>query len=178
MIKPFSFHKALFAPAMLLLCGIFLQSCTEEIPILKPRSSSVSSKSTIVLNVNNTAYTINDVSPNTIEFRETSRDPAFPLYRQYGIAASNNSQTNLLDYALSFHTDTVGSKKYTLEISQLTINKKTYSTANIYGNAAFKVDKLDAVDNTTSGSFGYFVYDDILTPTDSIYVSGTFNIVK
>ncbi|RYE26663.1 MAG: hypothetical protein EOP42_20505 [Sphingobacteriaceae bacterium] len=173
-------RKALLAPAMLFLCGIFLQSCTEEMPILSPDdlSAKSSSKSTVVINVNNAVYTINDVKPSTIIFATTGTDPQFPLYKQYGFDATNNNQANMLDYAVSFHTDTVGSKKYTLEISQLTLNKKTYSTANIYGNAVFKVDKLDAANNTTSGSFSYFVYDDILTPKDSIYVSGTFNIVK
>ncbi|RYY07417.1 MAG: hypothetical protein EOP43_03310 [Sphingobacteriaceae bacterium] len=178
MCKLLSFRSALFAPAMLLLCGIFLQSCTEEMPVLTPLDITVSSKSTIVLKINNTTSTINNVLPGNIEFRETSRDPAFPLYRQYGIAASNNNQTNLLDYAVAFHTDTAGSKNYTLEISQLTINKKTYSTANIYRNAVFKVDKLDATNNTTTGSFSYYVYDDILSPKDSIYVTGSFNILK
>ena len=178
MCRFLSFRSAPIAPAVLLLCGIFLQSCTEEMPLLKPSDTSVSSKSTVVLNINNTASTINSVSPQTIEFRETSRDPAFPLYRQYGIAASNNNQTNLLDYAVAFHTDTAGSKNYTLEICQLTMNKKTYSTANIRGNAVFKVDKLDATANTATGSFRYYLYDDILSPKDSIFITGSFNIVK
>ena len=178
MYKLFSFRSVLLAPAMLLLCSIFLQSCSEEMPILKPLTSSPSSKSTVVLNINNTVYTINDVSPSTIEFAQTNTDPTQPLYRQYGIAASNNDQTNLLDYAVTFHTDTVGSKNYGLEVCLLNINKKSYATANPYGNAVFKVDKIDAANNTTSGSFSYFVYDDILSPTDSIYVRGTFNIVK
>lgn len=178
MLKPISFGRKLLAPAMLLLTGIFLQSCADEVPILMPLSGSVSSKSIVVLNFKNTTYTINDVKPGTILFAVTGTDPKFPLYKQYGFDATNNSQTDLLDYAVSFHTNTVGSKKYTLEVSQVTLNKKTYSTANIYGNAVFKVDKLDAANNTTSGSFSYFVYDDILSPTDSIYVSGTFNIAK
>jgi hypothetical protein len=172
--------RLLSAAVMLLLSGIFLNSCTEDMPILMPISSSVSTKSTVIVNVKNTnsTYSINDIRPSTVVFATTGKDPAYPLYRQYGFDATNNSQTNLLDFAVSFHTDTAGSRRYTLELSQLTVNKKTYSTANIYGNAVFKVEKLDGTGNTATGSFGYFLYDDITSPTDSIYVSGTFNIVK
>ncbi len=183
MRKPSSFRGVLFAPAMLILFGVFLQSCTEEIPILKPlnRSSNsitVSSKSTISLNFNNTANTITNINPSNILFSTMPGGASLPLLKSYIVAGNNGSKTSNLLYGVSFHTDTIGNNKFIFDSSQLVINKKTYTTFNISGKVKFTVDKLDDTANTASGSFSYYVYDDIIKPTDSIYVSGSFNILK
>ncbi len=185
MIKSLSFRKALLAPAMLLLSGIFLQSCTEEMPILHPPSGAsssgigtTSSKSVINLSINNNANNITNNKPNNILFTSVAGGATLPLLKLYTFAGNNGSQTNNLTFGASFHTDTIGNKKFIFDSSQLLFNKKTYTTFNISGTAKFTVDKLDDVANTASGSFGYYVYDAIINPTDSVYVSGTFNFMK
>jgi len=179
MIKPFSFHKALFASAMLLLCGIFLQSCTEEIPILKPRNGSgtTSNNSNIVVKVNNTAYTLTNKAPGYAIFVPVTTGTGASSSTQYSVNGSNGIQTNVLDFGFSYISNSVNNK-YVLKSAQLEINNKTYTTLNSSGTAQLTVDKMDVAALTSSGSFSYYLYDSPYSPTDSIYVSGTFNIVK
>lgn len=180
-----SFQKSLCAILILLLSGIFLQSCMEEMPILVPQNGTltgttgmVSSKSTISLNINNNPQNISNIKPNNIIFTNVTGGASLPLFKEYFIVGDNGNQTSSLSYSASFHTDTVGSKNFVFESSQLFFNKKTYTTFNISGTAKFNIEKLDDAANTVSGTFGYYVYDDILKPTDSVYVSGSFNILK
>lgn len=185
MIKPLISRKVFFVPAILLLCGIFLQSCTEEMPILTPASGysssvpgSVSSKSVINLKINNAPNDITNVKPGIILFNIISGGTTLPRFRNYLIAGDNGSTTNRVLYSVTFHSDSVGNNIYVFDGSQVIINKKTYTSFNISGTNKFTVAKLDEIASSTSGSFGYYVYDDVLHPTDSLYVTGAFNIFK
>ena len=185
MIKPFIFRKALFAPAMLLLGSIFLHSCTEEMPILKPLGTysnyvpaTVSSKSMINLKINNTQSDITNTKPGTIVFNVVTGGTTLPNFRTYLIAGDNGSTTNRALYSVTFHSDSVGNNIYVFDGSQVIVNKKTYTSFNISGSNKFSVTKLDEKTNTAVGSFSYYVYDDALHPTDSLYVTGAFNIFK
>lgn len=178
MIKSLILRKAILAPAMLLLCGIFLQSCTEEMPILTQLSKSTNGN-VIILNIKNKAYTLKNVNPGFVYFTNiTAGGSANSSFQQYGLAGSNGNETNPLDCIINFDTDSVHVGKYVLSTSQVNYNNVTYTTSNASGNAKFTVNQLNATTNTTSGSFAYYLYDSVFVPTDSIYVSGTFNIVK
>jgi hypothetical protein len=176
MTKIFSFRKEIFSPLMLLLCGIFLQSCTEEMPILTPNYNF--NESTIVFNVNNKPYIVVNKTPGYVYFANVTVGSNNTLYSQYNISGSNGSQTNPIDYLLTFGPDNTNTNNYIFGTSQVTFNKKTYSTINANGKAKIIVDKLDTGNNTASGSFSYYLYDSVSSPKDSIYISGTFNIVK
>lgn len=179
-----SFRSALFAPAILLLCGIFLQSCTEEMPVLQPTSGvnlstgSVSTKSVINLKVNDVQKNITNVKPQVILFNINSGGVTAPSYRFYTLAGDNGSTTNRLLYSAAFHSDSVGNNIFIFDASQVIVGQKVYTSFNISGKSNFKVDKVDEKAYTTSGNFGYYVYDDILNPKDSLYVTGSFNIAK
>lgn len=184
MIKPF-FRKAIFAPAMLLLCSIFLQSCSEEMPILTPQNGytssapgSVSSKSMINLKINNASNDISNVKPEIILFNIVSGGTTLPQFRNYLIAGDNGSTTSRVLYSVTFHSDSVGNNIYVFDGSQIIVNKKTYTSFNISGANKFSVTKLDEKTYSTSGNFGYYVYNNVLHPTDSLYVAGSFNILK
>ncbi|MGI4021040.1 MAG: hypothetical protein ACRYFA_06000 [Janthinobacterium lividum] len=180
----FSFRSALLAPAMLLLCGIFLQSCTEEMPALKSPSSvnystgSASSKSIINLKINDVQRSITNVKPEIIIFNINSGGVALPSFRSYTLAGDNGNTTNRLVYSAAFHSDSVGNNTYIFDASQVIVGQKVYTSFNVSGKSNFKVDKVDEKAYTTSGSFGYYVYDNILMPKDSLYITGSFNIVK
>lgn len=186
MLKPFISRKALFAPAMLLLCGIFLNSCREDMPILVPPSGltigtgtpSVSAKSTINLKINNTQNDILNVKPAVILFNIVTGGASLPLFRNYLIAGDNGSATNRVLYSVTFHSDSVGNNIYVFDGSQVIANKKTYTSFSISGANKFTVNKLDEKAYLTNGTFSYYVYDDVLHPTDSLYVTGSFNISK
>ncbi len=167
--------RKLFAPAMLLLSSIFLQACTEEMPILAPLNGA-SNNSTIVLNINNAAYTLTNKAPGYAIFANVTSGTGTTSTTQYNVTGSKGTQTNALDFILAYEINTAN--KYVLATSQLDFNNKTYTTVNSSGAAKLTVDKMDATANTATGSFGYYLYDSVFTPTDSIYVSGTFNIVK
>ncbi|MVN21975.1 hypothetical protein [Mucilaginibacter arboris] len=177
MNKNLTFRRAIIALAMLLLCGIFLQSCTEEMPILVPRSKAING-SVIVLNIRNKAYTIRNENPGFVYFTNITPGSGNNLSQQYGIAGSDGSPTNPLDCIINFNADSVHAGNYILSTSQVNYNNVTYTTSNPSGNAKFKVNQLNAAANTTSGSFAYYLYDSVFIPTDSIYVSGTFSITK
>ncbi len=174
----FTLRKALLAPAMLFLCGIFLQSCTEEMPILKPLSVNPSNSSFIILNIKNKAYTLKNVNPGFVYFTNITAGTGNSTMQQYGIAGSDGNEKNPLDCIINFDTDSVHAGKYVLSSSQLNYNNIVYTTNNTFGNAKFTVDQLNNATNTANGSFAYYLYDSVYTPTDSVYVSGTFNIVK
>ncbi|MGI4021039.1 MAG: hypothetical protein ACRYFA_05995 [Janthinobacterium lividum] len=164
------------AVVTLLLCGMFLQSCTEEMPILTPLSDPNTSR--IVLNIKYKTYKIIDKLPGYVFFANVTVGSGNTLYSQYNVSGSNSSQTNAIDYLLTFGPDSVNTSNYVFGTSQLTFNNKTYTTTNKSGKAIIKVDALDTYVNTASGSFAYYLYDNVLSPTDSIYVTGTFNIIK
>jgi hypothetical protein len=178
MTKIFSIKKEIFSPVMLLLCGLFLHSCTEEMPILTPNSAFTSGISAIVFKVNNTPYTIVNKVPGYVYFANVTVGSNNNLYSQYNISGSNGSQTYPIDYLLTFGPDSTNTNNFVFGTSQVTINKKTYSTINANGKAKLTIDKIDTNNNTAAGSFSYYVYNSVFSPTDSIYVSGTFNIVK
>ncbi len=175
MTKPL---RLLTVAVVLLLSGIFLNSCTEEMPILTPNSgsSSASNKSIIALNIGNSAYSLKNQDPGFAIFASVSTGTGTSTYTQYNITGSNGSQTNALDFILAYGLD--AKNKYVVTTSQLDFNNKTYTTLNLAGNAKLTIDKMDANTNTASGNFSYYLYDSVFTPTDSIYVTGSFNIVK
>jgi hypothetical protein len=175
MTKPVRLFKI---AVMLLLSGVFLNSCTEEMPVLTPLSGSgiTSNKSIITVNIGNSTYSLKNQDPGYAIFASASTGSGTSTYTQYNITGSNGSQTNALDFILAYGLNT--NNKYIVTTSLLDYNNKTYSTLNLTGAAKLTVDKMDANASTANGSFGYYLYDDIFTPTDSIYVSGTFNIVK
>jgi hypothetical protein len=178
MIKPLTFKKAVAAFAMLFLCGISLYSCTEEMPILNPNSiSSISNNSSIVVNINNSAYVIKNKTPDYAIFASITSGTNNTSNTQYNVSGSSSSKTAPIDFVLAFATDSL-SKKYIVTTSQVDVNNKTYTTLNKFGDAKLTVSKMDEKANTATGTFGYYLYDSVFTPTDSIFVSGTFNIIK
>lgn len=178
----FTLRKALLAPAMLFLCGIFLQSCTEEMPILKPNDLKVttSTTSTIMVNVDKSTFTLKNTDPGYAFFASSSIGTGSSSNTQYNISGSNGLQTNTVDFIIDFNLN--ASKQYILLGSKLDINNKSYST--VYNGltgipkALLTITKMDTIANTASGSYAYYLYNSASTSTDSIYVSGTFNIVK
>lgn len=179
MLKPLSLGRKLLAPAMLLLTGIFLQSCADEVPILQPLNGSgkTSNASNIALKVNNTSYTLTNKDPGYAIFVPITTGTGTSSATQYSINGSNGSQTNTLDFGFSYILNTT-SNKYLLTGGQLTINNKSYATINSSGTAQLTVDKMDVLAFTATGKYSFYLYDTPFSPTDSIYVSGTFNIVK
>lgn len=186
MIKPLTFRKAVLASAMLFLCSISLHSCTEEMPILTPSGGfisssgvgSVSSKSIVNIKINAVQSNITNVKPQNILFTINSGGSTMPSFRSYAIAGDNGSTTNRLLYSVAFHSDSAGNNTYVFDGSQVIANKKIYTSFNISGSNKFSISKLDEKTYSTAGTFGYYVYDDILNPTDSLYVTGSFNILK
>lgn len=176
MNKNFSLKKGRLAPAILFLCSIFLHSCTEEMPILTPLSDP--NTSSIVLNIQNKTYKVVNRLPGYVFFANVTVGSGNALYSQYNISGSNGSQTNAIDYVLTFGPENANSGNYVFGTSQLTFNNKTYTTTNASGKAVIKIDALDTYVNTASGSFAYYLYDKVLSPTDSVYVTGTFNVIK
>ncbi len=176
MSKRFSFRSAMFAAAMLLLCGTFLQSCTEEMPILAPLNGTTNN-SKIVLNVNNATYTLTNKNPGYVFFAPITVGTGSSSNIQYNVNGSNGLQTNAVDFIIDFGLN--ANNKYVLVGSQLNLNNKSYTTVyNNTGKAQLTINKIDTIANATSGSYAYYLYDSAFTPTDSIYVNGTFNIVK
>lgn len=184
MTKPTTFRSKFFSPLMLLLCIVSLQSCWEEMPVLKPLNptdtvaGSVSSKSIIYLNINNAANNITNIKPSTILFTNVTGGATLPLFKEYFLIGDNESKSANVVYTVAFHTDTIGSKKFIFESSELVVNKKTYSTFNISGSEVFAINQLDDNANTASGKFSYYLYDSVINPKDSIFVDGTFSILK
>lgn len=179
MSKPLNFGRMFFTPAMLFLCGVFLQSCTEEMPILKPLNGSAktSNASNIALKVNNTTYSLTNKDPGYAIFVPITTGTGSSTATQYSINGSNSSQTNLLDFGFSYILDSTNNK-YLLTSGQLTLNNKNYATINSSGTAKLTVAKMDTLALTAAGNYSFYLYDSPFSPTDSIYVSGTFNIVK
>ncbi|RYX82021.1 hypothetical protein EON73_04515 [bacterium] len=182
MFKFSTFRNAFIPTAMLLLSGIFLQSCVEEMPILKPSdvSKTVSTNSTIVVNVNKSVITLKNTNPGYVFFASATVGIG-ANNTQYDISGSNGLQTNAVDFDINFNLNST-SKKYVLLGSQLNFNNKSYTTVyngmNGIEKAKLTFNKIDTIANTANGSYAYYLYDSAFTPTDSIYVSGTFNIVK
>lgn len=179
MIKSLTLCKAILAPAMLLLCSIFLQSCTEEMPILSPNnvSGTSSNSSSIVVNVNKSTFTLNNKAPGYAFFAAGTVGTGSSSNTQYNVSGSNGLQTNAVDFIIDFSLNT--SKKYLLVGSQLDFNNKSYTTVyNGTGKSQLTINKIDTIANTASGSYAYYLYNSASSPTDSVYVSGTFNIVK
>lgn len=179
MIKSLTLRKAILAPAMLLLCGIFLQSCTEEMPILKPSdlSGTTSTNSTIVVNVNKSTFTLKNTAPGYAYFATIGIGSGTSASTQYNVNGGNGLKTNAVDFILNFGLD--ANKKYVLLGSQLDFNEKNYATIyNQTSKAQLSISKIDTIANTTSGSYACYLYNSAASSTDSIYVSGTFNIVK
>lgn len=168
--------KRHLAVVTLILCGIFLQSCTEEMPILTPLSDP--NISSVVLNIQNKTYRVVNKLPGYVFFANVTVGSGNSLYSQYNISGSNSSQTNAIDYVLTFGPDNANSNNYVFGSSQLTFNNKTYTTTNVSGKAVIKINSLDTYANTASGSFAYYLYDKVTSPTDSVYVTGTFNVIK
>ena len=174
----FTLREALLAPAMLLLCGIFLQSCTEEMPILKPSDLSAnSSGSTIVVNANKSTFTLKNVAPGYAYFAPIGLSSGTYSGTQYNVNGGNGLKDNSVDFVLDFGLD--AGKKYVVLSSQLDLGDKSYTTLNNQNvKAQLTVTKLDTIANAASGSYAYYLYNSAVSPTDSIYVNGTFNIVK
>ena len=103
---------------------------------------------------------------------------AEPKLRQHSIGATNGSKSNMIDYSVLFHTDHAGSNNYVVDASQLVFNQKKYVTVNRFRKAKLNIKQLDTGNTAALGSFGYYVYDSVSAPKDSIYVSGSFNIEK
>ncbi len=179
MIKSLTLRKAVLTPAMLLLCGIFLQSCTEEMPILSPNDliGKTSNSSSIVVNVNKSVFTLNNKAPGYAFFAVGTVGTGSSSNTQYNVSGSNGLQTNGIDFIIDFDLNT--SKKYVLVGSKLNFNDKSYTTVyNGTKKAQLTINKMDTIANTINGSYAYYLYNSASSPTDSIYVSGTFNIVK
>ncbi|MGI4730009.1 MAG: hypothetical protein ACRYGB_15675 [Janthinobacterium lividum] len=178
MNKLFKLRKALLAPAMLFLCGVFLQSCTEEMPILSANDliGKTSNASSIALKVNTANYTLVNKDPGYAIFAPVTSGTGTTSNIQYNVSGSNGLQTGTVDFVLAYTL--TSSNTYVLTTSQLDLNNKTYTTLNASGNAQLTIVKMDVTANTASGSYGYYLYDSPSSPTDSVYVSGTFNIVK
>lgn len=162
---------------MLLLCGIFLQSCTEEMPILTSANTTITG-SYIKLNIDNKAYTIVNKLPGYVYFSNITVGVGTNLVAQLTVAGNNGNQNNLLDYALNFSEDTSKAGSYDFASSKLSLNGKSYITTNPYGKAKLNINQLDDTAKTANGSFAYYVYNSASNPTDSVYVTGTFNVVK
>lgn len=176
MTKISALSKRIFTLALLLLCSFFLHSCTEDMPILTPLSDP--NISTIVLNIQNKTYKVVNKLPGYVFFANVTVGSGNALYSQYNVSGSNSSQTNAIDYVLTFGPDKTNTSSYAFGTSQLNFNNKTYITNNTSGKATIKIDALDTNVNTASGSFAYYLYDKIVSPTDSIYVTGTFNVMN
>lgn len=175
----FTLRKALLAPAMLFLCAIFLQSCTEEMPILKPSdlNGTASTNSTIVVNVDKTAYTLKNAAPGYAIFAGVTIGSGTAATTQYNVSGSNGLKANRVDFLIDFGLD--ANKKYVVLGSQLDLGDKSYTTLyNQTDKAQLTVTKMDTIANTATGSYAYYLYNSTASPTDSVYVSGTFNIVK
>lgn len=163
---------------MLLLSAFFLNSCTEEMPVLKPLSGTAINKSSIVIKVNNSTYTLTNKEPGYAIFVPVTLGTGASSYTEYSVNGSNGSETNVLDFGFSYILNST-TNQYVITSSQLQLNNKNYVTLNSSGAAQLKVDKMDAAANTGSGSFSYYLYDSVYnTPTDSVFVSGTFNIIQ
>lgn len=175
----FTLRKALLAPAMLFLCGIFFQSCTEEMPILKPSdlNGNTSTSSNIVVNVDKTAYTLKNVAPGYAIFFGVTLGSGTSATTQYNVSGSNGLKANGVDFLIDFGLD--ANKNYVVLGSQLDLGDKSYTTLyNQTSKMQLTVAKMDTIANTASGNYAYYLYNSTVSPTDSVYVSGTFNIVK
>lgn len=181
MIKFSNLRNAIVAPAMLLLSGIFLQSCVEEMPILKPSDVTkiASSSSTLIVNVDKSTFTLKNADPGYVFFAGGTVGTGTNS-TQYNISGSNGLQTNAVDFIINFNMN--DNKKYVLLGSRLNFNNKSYTTVynglNGIEKAQLTFNKIDTIANTANGSYGYYLYNSASTQPDSIYVSGTFNIVK
>jgi len=158
---------------MLLLCSIFLHSCTEEMPILNPLNT-VYKVNSVSLSIDGKSYVIINKTPGYVNLTSITAGSGTSLYSQSNISASNSNSGNLVNFIINFGPDSKNSGSYLLSTSQISVNNKTYTTTNADGKANLKVTNLDLNNKTANGTFGYYLYNS----TDSIYVSGTFTILN
>lgn len=169
--------KQHFVVAMLLLCSVFLHSCTEEMPILMPLNT-VYKVNSVTLTINGKSYIIINKTPGYVNLTSITAGAGTSLYSQSNISASNSNAGDLISFIINFGPDTKNAGNYVLSTSQLSFNNKIYTTVNADGKANLKVANLNSNNNTANGTFGYYLYNSTKNPTDSIYVSGSFNILK
>lgn len=128
--------------------------------------------SVIQINANTAAYSITS-APDVISFTTGAIDASTPALREYLL--SGISANGITNFTLAFHTNTVGSGKYVMEGSQLTIGAKTYLCLAEKSTDNVTVTTLDDTHKTYSGTFSFYSFNQA-SATDSVLVTGTYSI--
>jgi len=144
-------------------------SCTKQNGYL---ATNAKVTSVIQINANATNYTIAS-SPDAISFSTTAVNSTTPNFREYLVKGVNTSST--VAFNLAFHIDSVGSGKYIMEGSQLTIGSKSYISLASKTTDKVNITKLDATNNIYTGTFSFYAFNQS-SATDSVLVTGAYSV--
>lgn len=126
----------------------------------------------VQINLNDKAYAIKSV-PDVVSFTTSAVNTSSPTYRQYLV--KGNSVDGNLGFTLSFHIDTLGSGRYILEGSQLSVGLKTYISLASKITDKVRVTKIDDTNKIYSGNFTFYSFNKS-SKMDSVLVTGSYSV--
>jgi hypothetical protein len=162
-IKAYFFAFAIVGVAVVSSCS---HSEDQDLP------SHAKATSIIQVNVNDQLYSFKAV-PDAVSFTTAATNLNLPYLRQYLISSTSTSLA--ANFTLSFHVDSIGSGKYVMDSSQLSIGSKTYTSAAAKSTDKITITQLDAANKAYNGTFNFYAFNKT-TATDSILVTGIYSI--